>query len=180
MRNYICISGKARAGKDAAADLLKENLSDQGYSVLVIHYADLLKFICKTYFGWNGEKDGYGRTLLQKVGTNVIRKQNPDFWVDFVIEITTLFDGRWDYIIIPDARFPNEVDKLKSSASTVTHLRIERPSFLNELTVEQRQHPSEVALDNTNPDFTIVNDGDLSTLAVKVRDVAAKIILSHQ
>ena len=61
----ITISGKARSGKDTTALLLKEALEKKGYRVLITHYADLLKFVCKEYFGWNGEKDEEGRTLIQ-------------------------------------------------------------------------------------------------------------------
>ena len=56
-----------------------------GYSTLIVHYADLLKYMCKTFFGWNGEKDEFGRSLLQRVGTDCIRNVEPDYWVDFVI-----------------------------------------------------------------------------------------------
>ena len=59
----ILISGKARHGKDATAHFIKNALETDGYSVLVAHYGDLVKYICKTFFGWNGEKDDNGRTL---------------------------------------------------------------------------------------------------------------------
>ena len=83
MTYFICVSGLARHGKDTSAEIIKKILEERGYSVLIAHYGDLLKFICKNFFGWNGEKDTDGRTLLQQVGTNCIRKQNPDYWVDF-------------------------------------------------------------------------------------------------
>ena len=75
----ILISGKARHGKDTLAGMMKEELERKSKRVLIAHYADLLKFICKNFFGWNGEKDDNGRALLQRVGTDVIRKQNPDY-----------------------------------------------------------------------------------------------------
>ncbi len=40
-----------------------------GYKVLIAHYADLVKYVAKTFFEWNGEKDEYGRSLLQHIGT---------------------------------------------------------------------------------------------------------------
>ena len=84
----ICISGKAGAGKDTVATMAKDMLVDRGERTLVVHYADLLKFICRTFFGWNGAKDAEGRTLLQTVGTDIIRFQKPDYWVDFSIPYT--------------------------------------------------------------------------------------------
>ena len=55
------ISGKAQQGKDTFAEILSQELTEKGYRVLVIHYADLLKFICKSLFNWDGQKDENGR-----------------------------------------------------------------------------------------------------------------------
>lgn len=158
------ISGHAQNGKDTVAGIMAKKFTEHGDKVLVAHYADLLKYICRTYFGWNGEKDEYGRHILQYVGTDVVRQKAPDFWVDFVIAILTLFDGNWDYVLIPDSRFPNEIDKLRRDGFDVQHLRVVRPNFISPLTPEQQKHPSETALDNVTPDFTVVNDGALEDL----------------
>ena len=48
----ITISGKAQNGKDTTAGLLKAALEADGYKVLITHYADLLKYICKQFFGY--------------------------------------------------------------------------------------------------------------------------------
>ena len=176
MRKFICISGKAQNGKDTVANLLKSELESQKYSVLIIHQADLLKFICKNYFGWNGEKDDYGRTLLQKVGTDVIRQKSPDFWVDFIERVTAFFDGSWDYILVPDTRFPNEIERLRTQTSEVIHVRITRPDFLSPLSPEQQKHPSETALDNTVADYNIINDDGLDSLQKKIKNLINKIL----
>ena len=108
----IVISGHAQHGKDTVARMIRSDLEEHGNSVLITHYGDLVKYICKTFFDWNGEKDEYGRTLLQYVGTDVIRKAQPDFWVGFIIQILRFFPDVWDYVLIPDARFPNEIRAL--------------------------------------------------------------------
>ena len=97
MTHFILCSGRARHGKDTSAEIIKDNLETRGYRVLVTHYADLLKFICKNFFGWNGEKDEAGRTLLQQVGTNCIREQDPDYWVDFVANLIRMFPDTQDF-----------------------------------------------------------------------------------
>lgn len=154
----IAISGKARSGKDFTGELMRKHLTDKGYNVLVTHYADLLKYLCKSLFNWDGKKDENGRHILQYVGTEVVRKKEPDFWVDFVIKILHLFEYEWDYVIIPDCRFPNEIDKLIYEFSTVS-VRIERPGFESGLTDEAKRHISETALDNYSFDAVLVNDG---------------------
>ena len=100
----ICISGKARSGKDTSAEALRKILWGYGKRVLIIHNADLLKYICKTLFLWDGKKDARGRHILQYVGTDIVRAQRPDFWVDYIISILTLFGDSWDYVLIPDCQ----------------------------------------------------------------------------
>ena len=57
MKKVILISGKAQNGKDTVANILREVLHENGERVLVTHYADLLKYICRNYFEWDGKKD---------------------------------------------------------------------------------------------------------------------------
>lgn len=160
----ILISGKAQNGKDTVAQTLQNKLTNDGKRVLITHYADLLKYICKNYFGWDGVKDDNGRQMLQYVGTDVIRKQNPSLWVDFVAMMLKYFHENWDYVIIPDCRFPNEVTTMVDSGFDTVHLRVVRGDFNSPLTDEQQKHPSETALDNVKPDYYINNDGTLRDL----------------
>lgn len=167
----ICISGKAQHGKDTTADLLKGILEQQGNRVVVYHYADLLKFICKSYFDWNGQKDEYGRTLLQHVGTDIVRTKDPDYWVDFAIKFFKLFEHEWNYVLIPDCRFPNEIELMQQNFDTI-HLRVVRPNFDNGLSHEQQQHISEIALDDYKFDTCLLNDGTPKTFLNKITEFA--------
>lgn len=160
----ILISGKAQNGKDTVAGILQKKLTADSNRVLITHYADLLKYICRSYFGWDGNKDERGRQMLQYVGTDVIRKQNPTLWVDFVAMMLKYFHENWEYVIIPDCRFPNEITAMIENGFDTIHLRVIRDNFESPLTAEQQEHPSETALDNTEPDFYIKNDGSLDKL----------------
>ena len=160
----FAVSGKAQHGKDTFANILYEELTNKGHRVLLTHYADLLKFICKSLFNWNGEKDEKGRQILQYVGTDIVRKERPNYWVEFVIDMIDLFGENWEYVIIPDTRFPNEIDILKQKYDKVEHIRVVRPNFTSTLTEEQLKHPSEVALDSVIPDITIFNQGTMEEL----------------
>ena len=157
MTKFLCLSGKAQHGKDTSAELILAKITETGKKAVIIHYADLLKHLCTKYFGWNGEKDEAGRTLLQRVGTDVVRKKEPDYWVNFVLGLVNLFQDEWDYVIIPDCRFPNEILTLKKSGYPTTHVRVIRPNFDNGLTEEQQNHISETALDNFPADITLIN-----------------------
>lgn len=151
----ITISAKAQHGKDLSAIILKELMEDDDKKVLIAHYADLLKYICEKFFDWDGIKDETGRTILQYVGTDIIREQKPNYWVDFIVSVLKMFPNEWDYVIIPDTRFPNEIDRLKEEGFDVVTLKVNRVDFENSLTEEQRQHKSEVALDNYEFDHVI-------------------------
>lgn len=175
MTKFICISGKAQNGKDTSARILCNYLEGKGNKVLIVHYADLLKYICRNWFGWNGEKDCVGRTLLQKVGTDVVRNKRPDFWVDFILDVVNLFEDEWDYIIIPDTRFPNELYKIKDSGYPMTHIRVVRKDFESPLSLEQQAHASEVALDDEVPDILLVNEGTIDKLNSAIIDIVKQL-----
>lgn len=162
----ILLSAKAQHGKDFTANIFKEQLESMGKKVLVTHYADLLKYICKTFFGWDGNKDEAGRNLLQHVGTDVIRKQDHNYWVRFINNILNMFPNEWDYVLIPDTRFPNEINYIKNDLSFKTiSVRIDRPNFKSILTEEQKKHESETALDNYKFDYYISNTTKESVIA---------------
>lgn len=160
----IVISGTAGAGKDTVGGIIKEKIEALGKTALITHYADLLKYMCRQFFGWDGQKDECGRSLIQYVGTDVVRKQNENYWVDFIISVISLFPNEWDYVIIPDCRFPNEISRLKEFGFDVVHIRVIRPGFENGLTSEQRAHASETSLDDVKPDYTVMNVGCLDLL----------------
>lgn len=179
---FICISGKARAGKDAFGSLLYGSLTTKGKKCAIIHYADLLKFTCRMYLGWDGKKNEAGRALLQEVGTDIVRKQDKNFWVDFVANIAKFFGDQWDYIIVPDTRFPNEIERLEECGYEVCHIRIVRPGYESKLTDAQKEHTSEHAIEEAGliPDVVITNSGTLKDLAMTALQVAEDQIKEDQ
>lgn len=157
----IPIIGKARNGKDTFAQYLKEGIEERtGKKVLVVRYADYLKFVLEKYYNWNGKKDEEGRTLLQHIGTDICRTNNPDIWVNVVIELVKGLGEDIVYVLIPDTRFENEIDRWYDNEFEVLSIRVKRlnedgTDFDNGLTVEQKQHPSETSLDDYNPYYIV-------------------------
>lgn len=170
----ICISGHAGNGKDLTASILKEELEKNDYRVIITHYADLVKFICEKYFNWNGKKDEIGRSLLQRIGTDVVRAKNPNYWVDFVANLLEYFPDEWDYVLIPDTRFPNEIDRLKDFGYDVITVRVNRLNYISSLTAEQQAHLSETSLDDYKFDHVIENDTIIS-LTENIQNLISKI-----
>ena len=161
----ILISGKAEAGKTTTARILKGMLEGRGKKVACIPYGQYVKDTARMIWNWDGKKDAKGRKLLQWWGTDVVRAQNPTFWVDSVVRLAKVIHGHVDYLIVDDCRFVNEIevwrsvkyvvldpttDCLKSEGrfSDILTIRVERPGYENTLTPAQRQHPSETELDN--------------------------------
>jgi len=168
----ILISGKAQNGKDFVANELKRQLEELGNKVLIVHYADYLKMVCKDYLGWDGKKDEKGRQVLQYVGTDKARKNNPDIWVKVVNELILAIGEDYDYILIPDTRFSNEIDYMKRYGHDVISVRVTRLNFESTLTKEQKQHLSETALDNYDFDWYMNCESGINS----VREAVLKFI----
>jgi len=163
--HVITVSGKARHGKDTAAEYMGDWLKMHGYSYMIVHYADLLKFILREYYHWNGSKDKDGRALLQHVGTDIARKKDPDFWIKQLEAIINTFFSHVHFIIIADARFPNEIEHWIEQGKLELCVKVVRPEekLPEHLTPVAKLHESETALDDYNFDYTIVAE-DLNEL----------------
>ena len=172
MNRTILISGKAGSGKDMTAQFMKAELEKHGKKVLIIKYGDAVKWVLRDYFNWDGKKDEVGRTLLQHIGTDVVRAMHPNFWTGIVVGLLQAFEpySDFDIALVPDARFPNEVDIALQNLQNCIAIRIERKNpdgseWINPtLTEEQRKHPSETSLDCFAFDYVIHNDEGLDVL----------------
>lgn len=158
MTKFICISGKAGSGKDTVASLVKSCLSRYGYNVLIAHYADLLKYVCRTFLNWDGIKDEYGRGLLQFIGTDIVRKHEENYWVKFIADMIDMLPCDWDYAIMADARFDNEISYLQQRGFDVIHIRVDRKEFESALNEHQLNHASEISLDDYSANYIIENN----------------------
>ena len=160
----IAISGLAGSGKDTVGRLMADALKANGKRVLITHFADLLKYILREFFEWDGEKDERGRFLLQNVGTEIVKRQFPNYWADFIVGILKMFGSRWDYVIIPDLRFPDELSRLREAGFCVVHVEVFRPKLKSKLSNDARAHVSEMAMNGVIPDFRINNYGNIFQL----------------
>ena len=173
----VLISGKARSGKDVTAKIIEDYLLKAGKRVLITHYADFLKEFCRVNYGYRGIKDTADRYILQHVGTDIVRKNNPDAWVNIMVELLKGVQTEFDFVLIPDVRFENEIDVIKKNFNDVFCLDIVRNNFNNGLTISQKSHPSEMGLPECDFDKIIYNDGDLSDLEKSVTDIVCRNII---
>ena len=160
----VLFAGLAQHGKDTSARMCQYYFDSLRKKSIVIHYADYLKFIAKEYFSWDGEKDNRGRTLLQVLGTEKSRANNPDIWVNVVIEFLKSFKNDYDYSFIADFRYPNEHTKLIEAGFDTFTVWIHRKNFDNGMTEEQTNHLSELSLLDYKFNYIISVDNEISEL----------------
>lgn len=164
------ISGKAGSGKGEVGKALEEELTKDGYPVLTIAFADMVKECARLYYDWDGIKDQNGRELLQTLATDKIRTMYPTFWADFVAKFIAATKKDWLYVIIPDWRFQNEFDTICDYNSEVITIRVDRYNedgsiYINpNMTKKEREHESEIELDKFPFDYVIENRGDINEL----------------
>lgn len=114
------------------------------------------------------------------MGTDYIRTVYPDFWVEYVYKIISVFEDEWDYVLIPDTRFLNEIEYFSKMNFPHRVVRIERQNHNSGLTKEQLNHPSETSLDFYDFDVIFYNNKSLEDLKKSVRlFVKEKIINSE-
>ena len=167
MEKLILVSGKANSGKDTFIDMTIEYLESKGYKCVKLAFAKYLKDLCRDHMGWSGDKDIEGRTLLQYIGTDIIRdKLNwQAFHVNRVCEDIQIIGDQYDFVFVSDARFANELYHAKSVfLNKCTDLLIDRPSLVSELDGKQLAHKSENALGDYRHAYYIANIGDLEDL----------------
>ena len=133
------------------------------------------------------------REFLQTLGTECLRDNlSKNIWAaalfaDYKSEYTIIFDSQktdnplptqvptnelaqnpnW---IITDMRFPNEFDAVKAREGIT--IRVNRVRYIS--THSEGEHESERALDNHKFDYVIDNNGSISDLIDKVKEILIK------
>lgn len=163
-KKIIAISGQMGSGKDVIAEALKKSLEARGQRVRIVHFGDLVKFSCKLFWDWDGVKDEYGRKLLQKVGTDIVRdKYDRYYWSRYVCNMLEFSKDMWDVAIIPDLRFDNEMLKLgwTFGPGNVKHVRVVGMYKVAEWSDEVKTHKSEHSITGKMvPDAVVYNYKD--------------------
>lgn len=171
-------SGKANSGKDTTCELINNYIKLKGLKSVNLQFSSYIKMYAKIIAGWDGNEDTKSRSLLQELGTDVIRKYiDEDFFINRIIDDIKVYSYYFDVITISDARFPKELDSIKNNFKDVYKINIKRPNFENNLNDIQRKHVTEVALDNYNDyDYILVNDGSINDLNDKIKQIVDKVI----
>lgn len=150
MVHLIGLSGKANIGKDHIASILR------GYGYFPFSFAlhfkmDMVGKKEVTYEEVMITKPPHIRNLIQRKGTEEGRNvYGENVWVDTVDAWLRFFEENWkqNLIVIPDIRFKNEADYIKSKGGKVYRIKSDDRIANSKLTQEQQGHISETALDD--------------------------------
>jgi len=158
----VGISGKAETGKDYLRRTVFEAHGFRPWS-LAWHFKIWLIGQGKaTYEEVFETKPPHIRELLQQEGTERGRNVfGEDIWCNTAAAWIDLLAREWHVpgIVIPDVRFPNEVEMVHRLGGKVVRIRAPQRVETSRLSAEARGHFSETALDNyDNFDLYVDND----------------------
>ena len=158
---------------------VKENIPMFGQSrlqdMVSVNLFNILDKVKTTPENWFENKNDITRLILQIMGTNIFRKYvDDDYWIKVLLE--KIKDYNEKYVLITDARFPNEIDlphKLVENR-TVISIRVSR-NFISDCSLKT-PHASEIALDKYDWfDYEVDNNGSLETLKDSARTILSSI-----
>jgi len=169
----ILIAGKARSGKNTIAEYLKKEATRLNKKVVISPYTKYLKQYIEEITGNPIDDQNKPRDLLQKISLELIKGKlkREDFFLQRQVEDIEIYSYFMDVIIIPDVRFPKEIEVIKKHFTNVISIGVTRENYQSNLTQEQQNDITETALDNYhNYDFEIKNNDkiDLKIIAKKV------------
>lgn len=173
----VLIAGKSGAGKDTVAKYLKEEFIKKDSKVVLSPYTKYLKKYIEEITNTKIDENNKPRDYLQKISSYLIKDKlkKEDFFINRQIEDIEIYSYFMDAILIPDVRFPKEIDVIKEKFPNVYSILIERKNYISTLTEEQQCDITENALkDYQGYDFKIVNT-DLVTLKEEVIKIFKKI-----
>ena len=142
---------------------MREEYEKRGKRVIIIAFADYVRWSLEKYYGVKDYKTPEGRTLIQYFATDLVRKNDPTFWGRTVADLLWAIQDDFDIVLIPDWRFHNEYSVMASrfGYDKIVPVLITRPGneFTDNMTQEQRNHQSESELDNCQYfDYHIINE----------------------
>ena len=146
----FCVCGKAGSGKSLVGNYLKHEYLKKNLKVIISPYTKYLKKYIEEITRKKINEKNKPRAMLQQLSSKLIKDKlgYKEFFINRQIEDISIYKYFFDIIIIPDVRFPNEIDILKEKFDNVISICVKRHNYNNGLTKEEKQDITETSLDN--------------------------------
>lgn len=119
------VAGKANCGKDTTCELMNNNIKLKGLKSTNLQFSSYIKTYAKTISGWDGSEETKPRSLLQQLGTDIIRNEiDNNFFINRIIGDIKVYSYYFDVITISDARFPEEIESIKNNFEKVVRIKV--------------------------------------------------------
>ena len=167
MKLYL-ICGKARAGKDTFAKLIKQEEEKDNNKVCILKLTAPLKTWAEDYFNYDKEKDEKPRELLQTLGYDILqlKLKKKDFLLDYLITTIEVLDNYYDVGLITDGRLVHEIEVLKEKYPNIKTILLTNKQD-NKLTNKEKNHQTEIDLDDYKDFDYIVENKDMESLKLE-------------
>ena len=171
MKLYL-ICGKARAGKDTFANLIKQEEEKNNKKVCILKLTAPLYRWAEDYFGYDKRKDEKPRELLQTLGYDILQLKlnKKDFLLDYLITTIAVLDNYYDVGIITDGRLVHEIEVLQVNYPSIKTILLTNKKD-NMLTNKEKHHQTEIDLDNYKDFNYIIENKDIEGLKLEVLKV---------
>lgn len=175
-KEIIAFTGTIGSGKSTCQTIVSE-MYDGNCELL--NFGDVLKKLCvkvfpnyplKSFYGNQNEKEEKhfcynnnlsGRTIMQMIGTDIIRNIDEDYWVDCMRR--DIWYSPKKYIIIGDVRFNNEAKFITDLGGKIIFLK-----YLSNC----EPHISENGIDKKYISNVIIREKDsLETMKNKIHEI---------
>lgn len=186
----IMLGGQARVGKTTLAKWLSEYAYNNGYTPIILPFAQALKEEAETR-GYSKEKNPEEYRLFCQTLGSQMRSEDPDFWVKkFREKVKFIYEqeqkalkedaSTWHekVIIVDDCRYMNEVACARDLKALTVFISSGN-RLLEDHSAEWRNHESEEMANNVEAGkkdyedifhYTIKNEGDLPDYKKKCYD----------
>ena len=167
MKLYL-ICGKARAGKDTFAKLIKQEEEKDNNKVCILKLTAPLYSWAEDYFNYDKEKDEKPRELLQTLGYDILqlKLKKKDFLLDYLITTIEVIDNYYDVGLITDGRLVHEIEVLKEKYPNIKTILLTNKQD-NKLTNKEKNHQTEIDLDDYKDFDYIVENKDMERLKLE-------------
>ena len=167
MKLYL-ICGKARAGKDTFAKLIKQEEEKNNKKVCILKLTAPLYRWAEDYINYDKEKDEKPRELLQTIGYDILqlKLKKKDFLLDYLITTIEILDDYYDVGLITDGRLVHEIEVLKEKYPSIKTILLTNMKD-NKLTNKEKNHQTEIDLDDYKDFDYIVENKDMESLKLE-------------